>query len=91
MRPQHLAQSRMQQVRGGVVAHGGFAPTAVHLSGHHSPFRDRPQRVNPVHHRARSRLVRGLHRGQLLARFAIQQEARVAHLTACLGVERSAV
>ena len=88
MRAQHLAQRRVQQVRGGVIEADGAAPRRIDAGRDGITHRQRRALERPD---VDDGLVELLCVGHVEARAAgAQQRAGVTHLAAALGIERRA-
>jgi hypothetical protein len=90
MRAQHLPQRGVQQVRGGVIAHGGEAQRPGDFRAQFVAHADGRGRDDAMHGEARHRWISRLHVGGFLAA-QHEQAAAVAHLAAGFGIERRAV
>ena len=84
---QHLPQRGVQQVRAGMVPHGGPARLRIHHPSKSLPHRQPFLGANLVHNDAGERGVGGAHLGQRFAAVRIEQLTHVAHLPARFGVE----
>ena len=90
MRPQHLAQGGMQQMRSGMVAPRGIAQRCGHFRAQHVSHGNRGVRQNPMHRQPGNARESRFHVRGLLRGSGIQHPA-IAHLAAGLGVERRLV
>ena len=93
MRPQHIAQGLVHQVRGAVVAHRGGTQVGINASGEHVAHFQAALRHVAMVAKHIGLDFQGVFHHKLggLGRFPSQQPTLVAHLTAALGVKRCGV
>ena len=87
VRAQHLAQGRVQQVRGGVIAPRGIAQRLGHFGRSTSPTRMGACATNAMHGQPGNAGEGGLHIRHFLSGRGIERAA-ISHLAAGLRVKR---